>query len=84
VGSDSRAHAASCSIGTGVRSPGVKRPWHHVEKGSPNVSWRSAKPVLVGRFGGRTCKSANVAAGRVILPGGSRVGDPSCAALIPM
>jgi hypothetical protein len=71
-------------MGTGVRSPGVKRPWHRVEQGSSNFSWHSATPVLVGRFGGRTCKCANVAAGRVVLPGGLQVGGPSCGALIPM
>jgi len=80
----SRAYTASYSTGTGVRSPGVKRPWHHVEQGSPDVSWHSAKPVLVDRFGGRTCKSANVVAGRVVLLRGPRVGDPSWGALIPM
>jgi len=83
VDTTSRAYAASYSIGTGVRSPGVKRPWHRVEQGSPNVSWYSAKPVPVGRLGDRTCKSANVVAGRGVLPRGPRVGDPSWGALIP-
>jgi len=84
VDTDSRAYAASYSMGTGVRFPGMKRPWHHVEQGSLNFSWHNAKPILVGRFGGCTCKCANVAAGREVLPGGPRVGNPSCGALIPM